>query len=47
MPLRWDEVVPGLDPQAFTVRTAGDWIACRGDDPWAEIGQLRQKLPGG
>jgi bifunctional non-homologous end joining protein LigD len=43
MPIAWDQVAPGLDPCAFTLRTAPAHIA-RTPDPWAEIGKVRQKL---
>lgn len=44
VPLAWEEVVPQLDPGAFTVRTVPDRIAAT-DDPWAEISKVRQRLP--
>ena len=43
MPITWDQVAPGLDPCAYTLRTVPDIIA-RTADPWAEIGQVRQSL---
>jgi bifunctional non-homologous end joining protein LigD len=43
MPLDWAEVAEGLDPQAFSLRTAPDHIA-RTPDPWAGIGDVRQPL---
>jgi bifunctional non-homologous end joining protein LigD len=46
MPLAWEELVPGLDPAAFTVRTVPALLRDR-PDPWAAIGTLRQDLPQG
>ncbi|MBX3195582.1 MAG: non-homologous end-joining DNA ligase [Schumannella sp.] len=37
-PLNWDEVAPGLDPLAFTVRTVPERAAA---DPWAGFGNAR------
>jgi bifunctional non-homologous end joining protein LigD len=45
VPLTWDEVVPSLDPQAFTVRTVPERVAGLKADPWAEVEGLRQRLP--
>ena len=45
MPLDWDAVKPGLDPQRFTVRTAAEFVAQRSDDPWAEMNEIEQRLP--
>ena len=33
MPLSWDEVVPGLDPVQFNIRTALDRMERLGADP--------------
>ncbi|HEX8401017.1 MAG TPA: non-homologous end-joining DNA ligase [Allosphingosinicella sp.] len=44
MPVDWAEVEPGLDPKAFTIRTAPE-RATRVDDPWADIGKVKQRLP--
>jgi bifunctional non-homologous end joining protein LigD len=46
-PLRWDELGPGLDPKAFTIRTVPQRIARQRSDPWAAMLDLRQKLPDG
>jgi bifunctional non-homologous end joining protein LigD len=45
LPLGWDEIVPTLDPAAFTVRTVPGIVAARRADPWAEFASLRQRLP--
>jgi bifunctional non-homologous end joining protein LigD len=44
LPIAWEEVKPGLDPQAFNLRTAPELIANRAD-PWEGIAEVRQKLP--
>jgi bifunctional non-homologous end joining protein LigD len=44
MPLEWEEVKKGLDPSAFTVATAPQRVR-EVADPWAEIGEVRQRLP--
>ena len=44
MPLAWDAVSPGLDPQLFSVKTAAGHIA-RTSDPWADMGRGAQRLP--
>jgi bifunctional non-homologous end joining protein LigD len=46
MPLPWSAVKAGkLDPAAFHIRTVPGFINQRRDDPWAEMGALRQRLP--
>jgi bifunctional non-homologous end joining protein LigD len=44
MPVEWGELKEGLDPKAFTICTAPD-RARTVADPWAEIGQVKQRLP--
>ena len=44
LPIEWDEVVPGLDPKAFNLRTVPGLIAKK-PDPWADIFDVRQPLP--
>jgi DNA ligase D len=44
-PLNWSEVKPSLDPAAFTVKTVPARLKRLRTDPWAEIGDLKQKLP--
>ncbi len=43
-PLDWSEVGPDLDPSAFTVRTVPERVGRIGD-PWADIGNVDQRLP--
>jgi len=45
MPLPWDALAPGFDPAAFSVATVAGEIARGPDDPWAEMGNLAQRLP--
>jgi bifunctional non-homologous end joining protein LigD len=45
VPLRWDELTPKLDPKAFTIRTVPSRLARQRSDPWAEMLELRQRLP--
>ena len=44
-PLRWDELTPRLDPKSFTIRTVPGRIARQRSDPWAEMLEVRQRLP--
>jgi len=43
-PLTWDELMDGVDPQQFTVRTMMSRISARGFDPWPKFHKLRQHL---
>jgi bifunctional non-homologous end joining protein LigD len=45
MPLDWREVTPSLDPSAFNLRTVPALMRKRGGDAWAEMLELRQRLP--
>ena len=45
MPMPWPEVTKSLDPKRFTLRTVPALIAKR-DDPWREMGKVRQFLTG-
>lgn len=47
MPIRWEQVKPGLDPCDYTVETVPGLLRRQRSDPWAEMLELRQKLPGG
>jgi bifunctional non-homologous end joining protein LigD len=43
MPLHWEELGPNLDPKAFTIESAPARVR-KVDDPWAEIGTVKQRL---
>ena len=45
VPLAWEEVVPSLDPRAFTVRSVPARVKELKRDPWAEIAGMKQRLP--
>jgi bifunctional non-homologous end joining protein LigD len=45
MPLKWDQVKAGLDPCDYTVETVPGLIRRQRSDPWAEMLEVRQKLP--
>jgi DNA ligase D len=47
MPLRWEQVKPGLDPADYTVETVPALIRRQRSDPWAEMLEVRQTLPEG
>ena len=44
-PLDWDELVPSLDPAAFTIRSVPGRLARQRRDPWSELTSLDQRLP--
>lgn len=44
VPLAWEALKPGLDPKAFSVRTAAAQVAGTAD-AWADMGRLSQRLP--
>ncbi len=44
MPLRWEDLKPSLDPAGFTVRNVQRHLRSA-PDPWAGIGEVRQRLP--
>jgi len=44
-PLAWSELVPSLDPAAFTIRTVPGRLAGLSRDPWSELSTLQQRLP--
>ncbi len=44
-PLKWEELIPKLNPKAFTIRTVPGRIARQRSDPWAGMSAVRQLLP--
>jgi DNA ligase D len=46
MPVAWEDLSPALDPASFNITTVPGYLKTRRADPWADIGTLRQRLPG-
>ena len=44
-PLTRDVLVAGVDPSAFTVRTAPDLLDAPGPRAWSALATVRQRLP--
>jgi bifunctional non-homologous end joining protein LigD len=47
MPLKWEQVRAGLDPCDYTVETVPALIRRQRSDPWAEMLEVKQRLPDG
>ena len=45
MPVRWDQVKTGLDPCDYTVETVPGLLRRQRSDPWAEMLELKQRVP--
>ena len=45
MPLRWDQVKPGLAPSNYNVETVPALLRRQRADPWAQMLEIRQQLP--
>ena len=45
MPLRWDQLTASLDPCDYTIRTVPAKIARQKADPWAQMLEVKQRLP--
>ncbi|MBV8836189.1 MAG: DNA ligase D [Alphaproteobacteria bacterium] len=45
MPVDWDELGPTLKPNKFTVLNVARRLGALKDDPWADIGKVKQALP--
>jgi bifunctional non-homologous end joining protein LigD len=43
-PVAWEDLGPGLDPRAFTVRTMPERLRARRADPWKDYWTARQRL---
>ncbi|HEY0190228.1 MAG TPA: non-homologous end-joining DNA ligase [Kofleriaceae bacterium] len=44
VPITWDELAEGVDPQAFTTQTVPRRLAQLAADPWAELARTKQSL---
>ncbi|MGA9582925.1 MAG: non-homologous end-joining DNA ligase [Allosphingosinicella sp.] len=47
MPIRWEQVKAGIDPCDYTVETVPALVRRQRVDPWAEMLEVRQRLPEG
>jgi bifunctional non-homologous end joining protein LigD len=45
-PLAWEELLPSIRPDHFTVENLPTRLSHLGTDPWAELKAVRQVLPG-
>jgi bifunctional non-homologous end joining protein LigD len=45
VPVAWDELGPNLAPDNFTVLNLARRLGALKQDPWVDIGSLKQKLP--
>lgn len=43
-PLAWEELSPALDPAAFNIATVPQRLGRLSQDPWADIGRVKQRL---
>jgi len=44
-PIAWEELTPSLDPASFTIATVPARLEGLRQDPWAEIDEVKQRLP--
>jgi bifunctional non-homologous end joining protein LigD len=44
-PLDWDELSEGIRPDHFKIDNLRQRLGALKQDPWREIGEVRQKLP--
>jgi bifunctional non-homologous end joining protein LigD len=44
-PVDWDELSPKLTPDKFTMLNIGRRLGALKNDPWADIGKVKQSLP--
>jgi bifunctional non-homologous end joining protein LigD len=45
VPVDWDELGPKLTPDKFTLLNLGRRLGARKQDPWADMGKVKQSLP--
>jgi DNA primase len=45
MTLKWEEVIPALDPSAWTIATAERRLSSLRRDPWRDYWTYKQRLP--
>jgi bifunctional non-homologous end joining protein LigD len=44
VPLRWEELAHGVDPATFTIATVPKRLAILRDDPWKQLGHVKQSI---
>jgi len=44
VPISWEELAHGVDPATFTMATVPKRLASLRDDPWKQIGRVKQSI---